>query len=45
MLRRPDGLWVLTLRRPYSDGTTAFMFSELVTACFTDLATLAAALG
>ena len=45
MSRRPDGLWVLTLRRPYSDGTTAFMFSELVTACFTDLATLAAALG
>jgi hypothetical protein len=27
--RRPDGLWVLTLRKPYSDGTTAFIFSEL----------------
>ena len=29
MARRPDGLWVLTLRKPYSDGTTAFIFSEL----------------
>jgi hypothetical protein len=23
------GLWILTLRRPYSDGTTALIFSEL----------------
>jgi hypothetical protein len=27
--RRPDGLFELTLRRPYSDGTTSFVFSEL----------------
>ena len=27
--RRPDGLLVLTLRRPYADGTTEFIYSEL----------------
>ena len=27
--RRPDGLLVLTLRKPYADGTTDFVFSEV----------------
>ncbi len=29
LARRDDGLWVLTLRRPYANGTTHFVFSEL----------------
>ena len=27
--RRGDGVWTLTLRRPYANGTTRFIYSEL----------------